>query len=206
MSTNGHPAVGRLHQRVRGAMRCTESFRSENADLRATSAAVAFDTDLRRNLRADLFGVAHHTHLASLPGFEGREGGEHEIERFLVKVAKSFIDEETADVEGVARERSQAQCECEGDNEGLAAREGVDKSVLVEHIVVDDFEGEGAFEDIELIARGESAEVMIGVLNEEGEGEGLCQITESFAVGRAEQLVESAPLFGVVARLVDFLL
>ena len=109
-----------------GAMRCTESFRSENADLRATSAAVAFDTDLRRNLRADLFGVAHHTHLASLPGFEGREGGEHEIERFLVKVAKSFIDEETADVEGVARERSQAQCECEGDNEGLAAREGVD--------------------------------------------------------------------------------
>ena len=47
---------------------------------------------------------------------------------------------------------------------------------------------------------------MIGVLNEEGEGEGLCQITESFAVGRAEQLVESAPLFGVVARLVDFLL
>jgi len=187
-------------------MRSTGSFRSENADLRAASAAVAFDTDLRRNLRADLFGVAHHTHLASLSGFEGREGGEHEIERFLVEVAKSFIDEETADVEGAARERSQAQCECEGDNEGLAAREGVDKSVLVEHIVVDDFEGEGAFEDIELIARGESAEVMIGVLNEEGEGEGLRQITESFAVGRAEQLVESAPLFGVVARLVDFLL
>lgn len=47
------------------------SFRSENADLRATSATVAFDTDLRRNLRADLFGVAHHTHLASLSGFEG---------------------------------------------------------------------------------------------------------------------------------------
>lgn len=153
MSTNGHPAVGRLYQRVRGVMRCTESFRSENADLRATSAAVAFDTDLRCNLRADLFGVAHHTHLASLSGFEGREGGEHEIERFFVEVAKSFIDEETADVEGAARERSQAQCEREGDNEGLAAREGVDKSVLVEHIVVDDFEGEGAFEDIELIAR-----------------------------------------------------
>lgn len=206
MSTNGHPAVGRLHQRVRGVMRCTESFRSENADLRAASAAVAFDTDLRRNLRADLFGVAHHTHLASLSGFEGREGGEHEIERFFVEVAKSFIDEETADVEGAARERSQAQCEREGDNEGLAAREGVDKSVLVEHIVVDDFEGEGAFEDIELIARGESAEVMVGVLNEEGEGEGLCQIAESFAVGRAEQFVESAPLFGVVARLVDFLI
>ena len=47
---------------------------------------------------------------------------------------------------------------------------------------------------------------MIGVLNEEGESEGLRQITESFAVGRAEQLVESAPLFGVVARLVDFLI
>ena len=80
----------------------------------------------------------------------------------------------------------------------------MDKPALVEHIVVDDFEGQGAFDHIELIARCESAEMVVGVVDEEGEGERLRQVSEAFAVGRSEEFLESAPFLGVVARFEQF--
>ena len=173
---------------------------SANADARAAFVTEAFDADLRSDLCANLFGVAHYAHFSTLSGFEGGEGVEYKVERFLVEVAKSLVDEEASDVEGAARERGESECQGKGDNKGFAAREGVDKSAFVEHVVVDDFEGEGALDDIELIARRELGEMLIGVLDEEGEREGLCQVSESFAVGRSEEFLESAPLLGVVVR------
>lgn len=173
---------------------------SANADARTAFVTEAFDADLRSDLCANLFGVAHHAHFSALSGFEGGEGVEHQVKRFLVEVAKSLIDEEASDVEGAARERGESECQGERDNKGFAARERVDKTAFVEHVVVDDFEGEGALDDIEPIARRELGEMLIGVLDEEGEREGLCQVSESFAVGRSEEFLESAPFLGIVVR------
>ena len=79
-------------------------------------------SDLRTDLGAYLVGVADDAHFSALGILKVGERRHNEVERGVVEVAETLVNEEAADAQIVARERGKSQGQRETDNEGFAAR------------------------------------------------------------------------------------
>ena len=78
-------------------------------------------------------------------------------------------------------------------------------ALLVEHIVVNGGQREAAHLAMQFVARGEEAQVVVGLFDQMAKGITLCEFAEAFAIGRAQHRVETGPLLVIAAGGIDIL-
>jgi hypothetical protein len=124
---------------------------------------------------------------------EGVEGG---VQGLGVETAKTFVYEERFDAQAAGGKGGEAEGERERNEKGFAAREGVDGAAFATHVVVEDFEAEGARMAFEVVTVGEGGELGVGLAKEDVEGVLLGEVAKLFAVGGTNEVAEVCPRGG----------